>query len=100
MKHAHDVPESPSARRGRPVSPGLESLILRCLAKKPEDRPPGTRALAEEPDGLVVAGRWTRADADAWWAAFRKPGEAPTAKAPTAVGGPTQANPTVVPRGV
>src|SRR5262249_40604711 len=52
MKHVREAPEPPSARLGQPVSPGLESLILCCLAKKPEDRPPGTSALAEELERL------------------------------------------------
>jgi hypothetical protein len=72
MKHVRAVPEPPSARLGRPVSPGLEALILRCLSKKPEDRPPGTRALAEELDRLEPNGSWTRADAEAWWVSFKK----------------------------
>jgi serine/threonine protein kinase len=75
MKHLRNVPDPPSARLGRPVSAGLESLILRCLAKKPEDRPPGTRALAEELGRLDVQGSWTQADAIGWWASFKKPPE-------------------------
>jgi hypothetical protein len=72
MKHVRNVPVTPSARLGRPVSEGLEGLILRCLAKKPEERPPGTRALADELDRLQLAGSWTRAEAEAWWASFKK----------------------------
>jgi serine/threonine protein kinase len=72
MKHGTEAPVPPSARLGRPVSAGLEGLILRCLAKKPKDRPPGTRALAEELDLLDVFGSWTQADADEWWASFKR----------------------------
>jgi hypothetical protein len=72
LKHVRNAPEPPSARLGRPVSAGLERLILRCLAKKPEDRPPGTRALADELEKLDVPGSWTQADAIAWWASFKK----------------------------
>jgi serine/threonine protein kinase len=92
MKHVRNVPESPSARLGRPVTPGLEGLILRCLAKKPEERPQGTRALADELDRLEVAGSWTRAEAEAWWDSNRKGhpdrGESVSAAATTKVGHP------------
>jgi hypothetical protein len=71
MKHVRTPPEPPSRRLGKPVSAGLEELILRCLAKKPGDRPQGTRVLAEELERLEVAGDWTRADAVEWWAAFK-----------------------------
>src|SRR4029079_2649212 len=39
MKHARTAPDSPSVRCGRAVSPALEALLLRCLAKTPSDRP-------------------------------------------------------------
>ena len=54
LKHTRTMPEPPSVRLGRPVSPGLEGLILRCLAKNPEDRPFSARALAEALDQLGI----------------------------------------------
>jgi len=36
-RHAMDIPDPPS--RFAPVDPLLESLILRCMAKRPEERP-------------------------------------------------------------
>jgi serine/threonine protein kinase len=72
MKQARAIPDPPSARLGRPMSAGLESLILRCLAKKPEDRPPGAQALAEELEHLGPLQGWTSADANTWWACFKK----------------------------
>jgi eukaryotic-like serine/threonine-protein kinase len=94
MKHVRTAPEPPSRRLGREVSAGLESLILRCLAKDPADRPAGTRALADELDRLDHFGGWTRADADAWWAAFKASSDGP-GPVPTAVeaGEPTVAQP-------
>jgi hypothetical protein len=97
MKHVRTLPESPSARLGRPVSARLEELILRCLAKKPGDRPPGTRALADELDLVETAGSWTRAEAEAWWASFQKPREDRSAKAATAIDDVTQATPLIQP---
>ena len=73
MKHVRAAPEPPSQRLGRPVSPGLEALILRCLAKSPADRPASTREMIDELARCEPLQPWTRADAQAWWSAFRKP---------------------------
>jgi serine/threonine protein kinase len=95
MKHTRTMPEPPSVRLGRPVSPGLESLLLRCLAKNPKDRPPSARALAELLDRLEPDKSWTRIDAEAWWAAFTRPEGAGAERASTTVdaGGRTPASP-------
>ncbi len=37
--HLHKTPEPLSERLGDPLPPDLEALILKCLAKKPEERP-------------------------------------------------------------
>jgi hypothetical protein len=69
MKHVQAEPESPSARAGRPISPALEKLILRCLAKSQAERPAEAAVLLRELEELVTSGRWTQDDAAAWWAA-------------------------------
>jgi tRNA A-37 threonylcarbamoyl transferase component Bud32 len=83
MKRLHTAPDPPSARLGRPIPQDLEVLILRCLARKPGDRP----ASAEELRGLLAlvwTPPWTPDDARAWWTAFRQgkmpqaPGASPT----------------------
>jgi hypothetical protein len=68
MKHVKSPPESPSARRGKPVSPDLEALLLRCLAKAPSDRPRDAAEMLRELDQCVVEGEWTVLDAASWWA--------------------------------
>ena len=45
MKHVKEAPEPPSARCGKPVSPRLEALLVRCLAKSLSDRPADAAAL-------------------------------------------------------
>jgi hypothetical protein len=72
MKHVRAAPDPPSKRAGRPLAPGLEALILRCLAKDPRSRPPGAGALAEELGRCQPGESWTRADAASWWAAFKQ----------------------------
>jgi eukaryotic-like serine/threonine-protein kinase len=69
MKHVSAPPEPPSVRCGRPVSRDLESLLLRCLAKSPLERPADAAELLAGLDACVVEGRWTASDAAAWWAA-------------------------------
>lgn len=71
MKHVTDPPEPPSARVGRPVSPDLEALVLRCLAKSPADRPPDAADLRRALESCTVARTWTAAEAAARWSAYR-----------------------------
>lgn len=68
MKHMKNTPEPPSVRMGKPVSKSLEALMLRCLAKVPDDRPKDAANLFQELEACVIQGRWTAADATAWWA--------------------------------
>jgi serine/threonine protein kinase len=67
MKHAKEQPEPPSVRSGKPISHDLEALLLRCLAKAPSDRPAHATELLNELEKCTVEGRWTSADAAAWW---------------------------------
>jgi len=70
--HLHTVPEPPSARLGLPVPEDLEALILRCLAKKPSERPDSAQDLH---DALLACARttpWTLAEAREFWREFRK----------------------------
>jgi serine/threonine-protein kinase len=69
--HLHSVPEPPSARLRAPVSADLETLLLACLAKRPEDRPATAHALRERLLACAAAGRWTNARAAQWWALHR-----------------------------
>lgn len=71
LKHVQDAPALPSARSGRPVSPDLESLLLRCLAKAPAERWADAAALLHALTGCTVQGSWTAQDAAQWWAARR-----------------------------
>jgi serine/threonine-protein kinase len=65
--HLHSKPEPPSTRLGAPVSPDLEALLLACLAKRPEDRPPTAHVLRDRLRACAAADRWTNARAAEWW---------------------------------
>ena len=68
-RHVNEAPELPSERLGHPVDPALERLILRMLAKDPNDRPANGRELLKLlSDGfLPETSTWTEADAKLWW---------------------------------
>ena len=66
-KHLNEPPALPSERVDA-VPPELEALVLRCLEKKPEDRPATAVELLDAIDALDDVPPWTPADAAAWWA--------------------------------
>lgn len=66
-KHLHEAP-SPLSQHVDGVPEDLESLILRCLAKKPEDRPPSMDVIDLELATATNA-TWTRDKRRLWWTA-------------------------------
>ena len=69
--HLHHNPKRPSERIERSLSVDLETLILRCLAKDPADRPQDARALRIALQACTDVGDWTDQDARAWWEQYR-----------------------------
>jgi len=64
-KILHDAPVSPSERKGSPVPPALETLVLACLSKDPSARP---QSAVEISNALDRHGElWTALDATRWW---------------------------------
>jgi serine/threonine-protein kinase len=69
MHHLHTDPPRLSDLCMEELPPGLETLIFSCLEKSQADRPASGQEVADALDQLDV-GRWTRADAEAWWDIF------------------------------
>lgn len=72
LQHVENEPERPSTRTQGGVSPDLEELLMRCLAKKPSARPPTAAALEKSLAGCVHASAWTREMAEEWWSRRRQ----------------------------
>jgi eukaryotic-like serine/threonine-protein kinase len=69
-KHLQTPPVPPSQRTDQPVSPELEDLILRCLAKDARHRPQSARDLADSL-ARVPGDMWSEEDAKNWWIMHR-----------------------------
>jgi serine/threonine-protein kinase len=76
--HAAEPPEPPSHLRDIPAD--LEAVILRCLAKQPEDRYPSAAAFEEAPTACECADDWTDQDASHWWRTIESRDRTPPAR--------------------
>src|SRR5262249_31714151 len=83
MKHVRVAPDPPSQRSVNPIATGVETVILRCPAKVPADRPVSAQGLLDELEHCKPAQAWTRTDAELWWAGFNRPGKADPSAAAT-----------------
>jgi serine/threonine protein kinase len=77
VRQVQEMPERPSVRMKRPVSPDFEDLLMQCLAKRPGDRPASAAALERALAQCTASGAWTLQDAADWW---QKHAAAPNAK--------------------
>ncbi len=69
--HLHTQPVAPSLRTEQPIPCGLESLILRCLAKLPDGRPPSAFDLQQEFARCRPQPEWSAEQARRWWQQWR-----------------------------
>lgn len=70
MAHVQKKPTPPSLRSELPIPAELEEIVLRCLAKRPEERPRSAQELSRQLQSLNGAGEWTREKAYAWWQTY------------------------------
>jgi serine/threonine-protein kinase len=66
MAHLNKEPTPPSTV-AEGVPPDLEQIIMKCLAKKPEDRFQTAMELYAALTTCECAGQWTRKDSAQWW---------------------------------
>ena len=66
IAHIHDDLVPPSSHQAD-VPADLEQIILRCLAKRPEDRFPDAESLEQSLSECAVADQWTQSQAAEWW---------------------------------
>jgi serine/threonine-protein kinase len=68
--HLHHAPVPPSARTKNPIPQELESLVLACLAKAPQDRPRSARELARmlgQIEKSLSSDAWEQDAVASWW---------------------------------
>jgi eukaryotic-like serine/threonine-protein kinase len=75
-------PPIPPSMLALHVSAALEEVILRCLAKRPGDRPQSAAVLARLLRSLPASNDWSEDEAQRWWSDFRRL-EEPQSSTPT-----------------
>ncbi len=70
-KHLEQQPLPPSSASEVAIPPGLDAVVLACLAKRPEDRPADMDDLARRLAEVPIAEPWTAERAAQWWTAHQ-----------------------------
>jgi serine/threonine-protein kinase len=75
--HLTEPPPRVSAHSRFEIPGALDSLILDCLQKKPEDRPSSADVVRSRLEAIPLAARWDRERAAAWWNEHMGPSKSP-----------------------
>ncbi|MGQ0634115.1 MAG: serine/threonine protein kinase [Planctomycetaceae bacterium] len=67
LQHFQASPATPSSRLNRQVSPDLEALLMKCLAKRAGNRPASAQQLADDLALCACRAEWTQRVARDWW---------------------------------
>lgn len=88
VDHVSTVPTPPSAKSSTPIPRSVDAMVLACLEKDPERRPPDATALLQRLAECDGAHEWTSAQAALWWQTYLPSLDieaAPAADAPTRI---------------
>jgi len=69
--HMKEPPPRPSSCAEIEVPPGLDDVVMSCLAKDPEDRPQSANTLIEMLGACGREAEWTQVRARHWWKTHR-----------------------------
>ena len=67
MHHVQTQPSPPSQVSEIEIPQELEAIVMRCLTKKREGRPPSAAALRDELESVSASAPWTQERAREWW---------------------------------
>jgi hypothetical protein len=65
--HLHSTPVAPEERLGHPVPAQLSSIVMTCLEKTPDRRPPSAEGLVAMLDACQNVEPWTHDMGRVWW---------------------------------
>jgi len=71
LQHVTKTPKKPSEVATIHIPAELETVIMKCLAKRPIDRHASARELAEALEEVPRPKDWDRDEARRWWREFR-----------------------------
>ena len=67
LHHARTTPAPPSRMSELPIPRAIDEIVLRCLAKSPDDRPASALDLEAALSEVAFERPWTQDRARAWW---------------------------------
>jgi serine/threonine protein kinase len=67
LHHARTPPEPPSRVSELPIPRAIDEIVVRCLAKNPDDRPASARDLEADLAAVAFDRPWTQERAREWW---------------------------------